>query len=68
MSLALKAANPFYAVTHYHVLANSRLLSLSDSELKRLSRLACDLDLAHPLDGPLPDRLASHFMVEIRHR
>ncbi len=67
MSLTLKAANPFYALTHYHLLPNRKPLAVSDSELTRLSRLACDLDLQHPLDGPLPSRLASHFMVEIRH-
>lgn len=68
MSLTLKAANPFYALTHYHLLPNRKLLGMTDRELTRLSRLACDLDFQHPLDGPLPYRLASHFMVEIRHR
>ena len=68
MSLTLRAANPFYALTHYHLLPNSRFLKMSAKELAQLSRQACDLDLAYPFDGPLPDRLASHFMVEIRHR
>jgi len=67
MSLTLKAANPFYALTHYHLLPNRKALGVSEIELNRLSRQACELDLAHPLNGPLPRRLASHFMVEIKH-
>lgn len=68
MSLTLRAANPFYALTHYHLLPYRRALKLSARELNTISRQACELDLAYPLDGPLPDRLASHFMVEIKHR
>jgi len=68
MNLTLRAANPFYALTHYHLLPNRKVLAVSDTELKKLSRQACELDLEHPLNGPLPQRLASHFLVEIRHR
>jgi len=68
MSLILKAANPFYALVHYHVLPNRKLLGVTDRTLAVLCKQACEMDLAHPLDGPLPKKLASHFLVEIRHR
>lgn len=67
MSLTLRAANPFYALVHYHVLPNRKLLGVTDRKLTVLCKQACELDLAHPLDGPLSDQLASHFLVEIRH-
>ena len=66
MSLTLKAANPFYSLVHYHVLPNRKLLGVTDRKLAALCKQACELDLAHPIDGPLPEKLASHFLVEIR--
>jgi len=68
MTTKLCSANPFYALTHYLLMPRRDVLAMSEKECRRVCRLAGDLDLDHPLDGPLPDRLASHFMVEIRHR
>jgi len=68
MTTKLRSANPFYALTHYLLMPSSDVLSMSNNECKQVCRLAGNLDLEHPLDGPLPDRLASHFMIEIRHK
>ena len=62
----LRAANPFYALLHYHLLPNRKRLDVSERQLGHLARLAVEADLAHPLDGPSPQHLASHFLVEIK--
>ncbi len=64
--VTVRGANPFYALTHYHLLPHRKRLKLSEREIAHLCALAGSLDLAHPLDGPVPDRFASHYFVEIR--
>jgi len=65
MRLVLRAANSFYALAHYHLLPHRATLALTKKEIGDLCRLAGALDLDHPLDGPLADRFASHFLIEI---
>jgi len=62
----VRGANPFYALAHYHLLPHRKQLKLSEREVAHLCALAGSLDLAHPLDGPVPDRFASHYFVEIK--
>ncbi len=68
LSVTLQAANPFYGLAHYHLMPHRNLIALSRKESAALFRLAAELDLQRPLDGPLYRRLASHFMVEITHK
>ncbi len=65
LSPILRAANPFYALAHYHLMPHRKLFSLSTGENAAIFQLAVELDLQHPLETPLYNRLASHFIVEI---
>ncbi len=68
MTVTMRSANAFYALAHYLLAPQRKALGVTKRDLRDVCRLASQLDLEHPLNGPIPDRLASHFMVELRHK
>ena len=63
---AIKAANPFYAITHYYMFSQFESCSISEQEFKSICTQAVKLDLQCPLEDKITEQLASHYIIEIR--
>lgn len=68
MKTRIVACNPFYAVAHYYLYPNRGKLFKSNGDFRHICELALRCDTNAGLNNPVRDRLASHFLVEIRHQ
>ncbi|MDH4157106.1 MAG: class I SAM-dependent methyltransferase [candidate division Zixibacteria bacterium] len=67
MRVWVRAANPFYALAHYYLYPHRELLFKSARDFERQCELAARCDLLGEFEKTFRDRVASHFLVEIRH-
>ncbi len=67
MRLSIRSANPFYAQAHYFFYPRRELLFNSSRDFEGHCNLATRCDLLGEYDETLRDRMASHFLVEMRH-
>ena len=66
MKSKILSANPHYAHLHYHQLAYSEILFPDDKSLKQQAEQALKLDMLNLLPDSLRDKMASHYMIELR--
>lgn len=68
MKMRVVASNPLYAIAHYYLYPQHQKLVIDNHNLRRFCEMALKHDSNAAMNNPASDRLASHFLVEIRHQ
>lgn len=61
----VRAANPFYALAHYHLHPNLKKVGMTKAEFADLCSQLPRIDACHGMEQALAKKLASHYLVEI---